>query len=686
MKTNFSLIKQSFLVFSIFCLTTFITYGANTLPGGFLKSQVYTTINSSADALLESATNGEGAAILDGLILREKDMADQSGRVAQSTGKSYTGAYNAYLDDYLSKLDTLDNEVRNSFNTNDYSFLFQYIYPRVFALKISQDSIITNILRQIGFISGTTNQVADVITNNICPAGKTCSFTATCDRTRVAGSSSDICSASIEELNDNTIITTSTANGKIKKYVGMSSCLMNDYSSAFGTDYIYWSITDCKVDTTSTNVTTFANTAQTQTGTTVVNTPTEQTTTINSSAQTTLTVAEQAAANIAANPAIANLTIVPNKTTVIAGDTIEFTYNIGSAYKWCTTQTHYGTKTNGRWSSGISGNFYSEGYKDRQGIYSMVIDSGVTGVIIDCNGLGISTRFDGGGPDKEIILNVVSTNAASTTTTASTAVNKQAYRVAITKENCPAILKTKGLPDTIYADRVITGPFQMVQCEFYDNNTWNIKNYYGGVRGENSGIMTGFKFAGASFEYSANHVFKEAPFYSQDIIPALPQTYPAPVVSANDNTNTITGWDPNTMQVSLYSDRSFGTTVPDLTGNVTIYVRHKAGIFDTAAVKTLRFTAAVATPTPTPTASSVVNNICPAGKTCSFTATCDRTNVAGSSMDICSASQAEINAGVIRTNNGKQVRMTGQTTCDKTQFGMPTSDLVYWTVTNCRAE
>lgn len=320
----------------------------------------------------------------------------------------------------------------------------------------------------------------------------------------------------------------------------------------------------------------------------------------------------------------------------------------------------------------------------------MVIDSGVIGVIIDCSWPGISTRFDWGGPDKEIILNVVTTNAASTTTTASTAVNKQAYRVAMTKENCPVILKTKWLPDTIYADRVITGPFQMVQCEFYDNNTWNIKNYYGGVRWEGSWIMTGFKFAGASFAYNANHVFKEAPFYSQDILPALPQTYPAPIVSANDSANTITGWDPNTMQVSLYSDRSFGTTVPDLTGNITVYVRHKAGIIDTAAVTTLRFTAAVATPTPTPTptptASSVVNNICPAGKKCSFTATCDRTNVAGSSMDICSASQAEINAWVIRTNNWKQVRMTGQTTCDKTQFGMPASDLVYWTVTNCRTE
>lgn len=298
MKNNSSLIKQSFFIFSIFCLTTFITYGANTLPWGLLKSQVYTTINSSADALLESATNWEGAAILDWLILREKDAADKAGKAAQSAWKSYTGTYNAYLDDYLSKLDALDNEIRSSFNTNDYAFLFQYIYPRVFALKISQDSIITNILKQIWFVSGTINQTGDVITNNICPAGNTCSFTAICDRTKKAGSSNDICSASVEELNDNTIITTSTANGKIKKYTGMSSCLINDYSSALWTDYIYWSITDCKVDTTSTSATTFANIAKTQTGTTVVNTPTEQTTTVNSTTQTTLTVAEQTSANI----------------------------------------------------------------------------------------------------------------------------------------------------------------------------------------------------------------------------------------------------------------------------------------------------------------------------------------------------------------------------------------------------
>lgn len=65
MKIESSFIKQSLLVLGIFCVTTFVTYGAIGTSGGLLKSTPYQVRSSIADADLSRLTNGAGAVILD---------------------------------------------------------------------------------------------------------------------------------------------------------------------------------------------------------------------------------------------------------------------------------------------------------------------------------------------------------------------------------------------------------------------------------------------------------------------------------------------------------------------------------------------------------------------------------------------------------------------------------------------
>jgi hypothetical protein len=43
--------------------------------------------------------------------------------------------YTAHVDAYLAKVDKLDNDMRAAYG-NEYAFIFQYIYPRVYAIRI----------------------------------------------------------------------------------------------------------------------------------------------------------------------------------------------------------------------------------------------------------------------------------------------------------------------------------------------------------------------------------------------------------------------------------------------------------------------------------------------------------------------------------------------------------------------
>lgn len=81
--------------------------------------------------------------------------------------------------------------------------------------------------------------------------------------------------------------------------------------------------------------------------------------------------------------------------------------------------------------------------------------------------------------------------------------------------------------------------------------------------------------------------------------PVTPNTPPAPAVSANDTTNTVTGYSSATMEASL-NGSSWSSALPDLSGNKTLYVRTKAqGINPAGTPKLLTFTAnVVADPAP----------------------------------------------------------------------------------------
>ena len=129
MKTqSTSFFQKSAIAIGIFGLTALTTYGAVS-NGGILKSTPYQTRNAVTDQKLATLTNGKGNIILDGVVAKIQAKATEKGGAPLNTT-----AYNAYIDNRLSAIDTMDNEVRAEYGT-DYAFLFQYLYPRVYELK-----------------------------------------------------------------------------------------------------------------------------------------------------------------------------------------------------------------------------------------------------------------------------------------------------------------------------------------------------------------------------------------------------------------------------------------------------------------------------------------------------------------------------------------------------------------------
>jgi hypothetical protein len=114
-----------------FALTAFLTYGTFSSPGGYFGSTPYQNRIAAADQKLDQLTGTQGKTVLDGVVLKVKQRAEAKGGNPRNAA-----AYNAYLDTYLAKVDQLDNTTRSSLG-NDYEFLFQYIYPRVYELRAS---------------------------------------------------------------------------------------------------------------------------------------------------------------------------------------------------------------------------------------------------------------------------------------------------------------------------------------------------------------------------------------------------------------------------------------------------------------------------------------------------------------------------------------------------------------------
>ena len=129
MKTNvFPLFGKSLSVLAVFCLTAFVAFGAAS-NSGFLKSAPYMEINPESDAAL-SQIAPKAIEVLDGIVAKVKTKAEA--KIA-SGGDA---AYNAYLDTYLDVLNGLDDSLMSDpdYDTT-YRFLFEYLYPRVNAMK-----------------------------------------------------------------------------------------------------------------------------------------------------------------------------------------------------------------------------------------------------------------------------------------------------------------------------------------------------------------------------------------------------------------------------------------------------------------------------------------------------------------------------------------------------------------------
>ena len=111
--------------FSVTAFAAFVVAGS----GQMLHSTPYTAIDAAADAKLSTLTAGKGASILDGLVSKVRAKAiDKGGNPVNAS------LYTAYVDAYLAKVDKLDNDMRAAYGS-EYAFLFQYIYPRVYAIR-----------------------------------------------------------------------------------------------------------------------------------------------------------------------------------------------------------------------------------------------------------------------------------------------------------------------------------------------------------------------------------------------------------------------------------------------------------------------------------------------------------------------------------------------------------------------
>jgi hypothetical protein len=134
--------KKLLVALGVFVVTTLLTYGTMSTPGGNLKSTPYQNRNATADQKLDHLTGAQGRTVLDGVVTRVKLRAMEKGGNPMNPT-----TYNAYLDAYLNKINALDNTTRASLG-NDYEFLFQYIYPRVHELRMSDTPIMVAVSDQ----------------------------------------------------------------------------------------------------------------------------------------------------------------------------------------------------------------------------------------------------------------------------------------------------------------------------------------------------------------------------------------------------------------------------------------------------------------------------------------------------------------------------------------------------------
>ena len=159
MKPFSPLIKDSLLVFMVFSLTTFITFASANVSGGFLQSSPYKNRDVIADQKLNTLTDGQGSKILDGIVSKVQTKAQEmAGNPVDAK------AYNAFINNYLSTIDTLDNTVRKQIGS-DYDFIFKYLYPRVYELRMEESSSLLSIFNNLGTAVNSTTNNPSINTN-----------------------------------------------------------------------------------------------------------------------------------------------------------------------------------------------------------------------------------------------------------------------------------------------------------------------------------------------------------------------------------------------------------------------------------------------------------------------------------------------------------------------------------------
>ena len=74
--------------------------------------------------------------------------------VAKAGTPANASLYLAHVDDYLAKVDKLDDATRAQFGS-DYAFIFQYLYPRVYELRGTGAGTANDLIAQLTGLAGT---------------------------------------------------------------------------------------------------------------------------------------------------------------------------------------------------------------------------------------------------------------------------------------------------------------------------------------------------------------------------------------------------------------------------------------------------------------------------------------------------------------------------------------------------
>jgi hypothetical protein len=170
--------NKLFAAIGVFAMSALLAFGATSTPAGNFKSTPYQNRSATADQTLDRLTGAQGRTVLDGVVTRVKQKAaDKAGNPPNAE------AYNAYLDAYLAKVDQLDNTTKASLG-RDYEFLFQYIYPRVYEVRMNGvvATAATAVVASVTSQASTNNVTASVsytfaASSTSVPAGGTVTLT-----------------------------------------------------------------------------------------------------------------------------------------------------------------------------------------------------------------------------------------------------------------------------------------------------------------------------------------------------------------------------------------------------------------------------------------------------------------------------------------------------------------------------